>query len=308
MASKYLIFITLFLIASLSMIQDVFAKNLDDSGFLWLVNRENRLSSEYKPVNLCEHQGIRVQTVACKAFMQMLEAMEDDGVYGLRLQSAYRTYGHQHGVFSQKKQELRAKGHSDSEAEIIASKSVQPPGASEHQLGLALDVAIDGTLTQAFGETKAGKWLEEHCHNFGFIIRYPNSKTEITQIIYEPWHLRYVGIPHATIMKNLELTLEEYLSYIKQAQTYIVWGESIKNKFHEAICAEGMNMEYYLISYFYGELPLELPLETIDVSSLSPDGLGKNEYIVTMRKTYPRIWETQACLKIPRHCPSVEPV
>ena len=276
--AKYVLSVTLFWVISLLSLQNIFAATAPDAGLLWLVNRENRLSSEYKPANLCEHQGVWLQVAARDAFVQMLSAMEKDGVYGLRLQSAYRTYGHQKAVFNQKKHELTAKGHNDSEAEIIASKSIQPPGASEHQLGLALDVAIDGKLTQAFGKTAAGKWLEEHCHNFGFIIRYPISKTEITQIVYEPWHLRYVGMPHATIMYNLKLTLEEYLSYIKQVQTYIFWRE---------------NMEYYLISYSFGELPRDLAPETVNVSSFSPNDSGKGEYIITMRKTYPAIWGTK---------------
>jgi len=203
----------------------------------------------------------------------MLAAMESDDIYGLRLQSAYRTYGHQRTIFDRKKQELSAKGYSEIEAESTASMSIHPPGASEHQLGLALDVATDGTLTQAFGETKAGKWLEENCHTFGFIIRYPNLKTDITKIVYEPWHLRYVGVPHSTIMKNLNLTLEEYLLYIKQVKTYMFWAE---------------DTDYFLVCYSHS-LPSDLPPQTVDVSSLSP---SKSEYIITLRKTYPDVWES----------------
>jgi len=201
----------------------------------------------------------------------LLEAMEESGVSGLRLQSAYRTYSYQRSVFNQKVKELTAKGHNKYEVESIASKSVQPPGASEHQLGLALDVSIDGKLTQAFGETQAGIWLEENCHRYGFIIRYPNAKTEITQIVYEPWHLRYVGEPHAAIMKDLGITLEEYLGYIRRVGAYIFW---INDR------------DYYLLCYS-SFLPESLPMEVVDVSSFNATG---GEYIITMRKTYPNVW------------------
>lgn len=243
----------------------------NDSEILWLVNRNSRLSSDYKPAEIVEYKGIRLHGVAHKAFVQMLKAMEQDGIHGLRLQSAYRPYNYQQAIFNQRVKELQVQGYSKHEAESKASQSVQLPGASEHQLGLALDVGVDGKLTQAFGETPAGKWLEEHSHNYGFVIRYPHSKTEITQIVYEPWHLRYVGTPHATIMKHFGLTLEEYWNTMRQAQMVIFWGE---------------NGEYYLLSYI-NALPVVLPSEVVDVSSI---GASKDEYIITTRKIYPSTW------------------
>jgi len=242
-----------------------------DSGILWLVNRNNRLPSDYQPTDIANYNGVKLHGTARKAFVQMLEAMKQDEIHGLRLQSAYRPYVHQQAIFNQRVKELQVQGYNQPEAEYKAAKSIQPPGASEHQLGLALDVSVDGKLTQAFAETSAGKWLETHSHNHGFIIRYPASKTEITQIVYEPWHLRYVGTSHATIMKNLDLTLEEYWVYMRQARMYIFWDE---------------DGDYYLISYS-DVLPVSLPKETICVSSI---GANKNEYIITTRKTYPNAW------------------
>jgi len=238
----------------------------NDSGLLWLVNKDNRLSSSFEPVELGEHQGIKLHSAAKDAFMQMLKAMQSDGIHGLRLQSAYRTFNYQHTVFNKRIKELMAKGYSAIDAEIEASMSVQPPGASEHQLGLALDVTLDGSLTESFGETRAGKWLEERSHEYGFIIRYPSKKTDVTQIVYEPWHLRYVGIPHSLIINNLDLTLEEYLSYIKEVEAYIYWDEY---------------NEYYLVTYSEA-LPVELSHEVVDISSLNK----KSGYIITMRKGY----------------------
>jgi len=269
--SRFVLAIILFLLSLLISPQCVIAEGTaGDSGYLRLVNRDYKLRSDYKPVNLVDYGGIKLHSAALNAFLQMQEAMKTDRIYNLRLQSAYRAYDYQYAIFSRKVQELQAKGYSKLEAERKASLSIHPPGASEHQLGLALDVSIDGKLTQAFGETSAGKWLEEHSHNYGFIIRYPNSKTDITKIVYEPWHLRYVGVPHATIIKDLELSLEEYLLWIKQVQMYIFWGE---------------DREYYLLHYSKDLPPALLP-GIIDVSSINPN---ENEYIVTMRKIYPNV-------------------
>jgi len=271
MASKFNLAVVVFLVILLKALNIYATENVatfDDTGFLWLVNKENKLPQNYTPVDLVEYRNVRMRIAAKDAFVQMTKAMEQDNVYGLKLQSGYRSFTHQQKVFDQKKSELLAKGHSAHEAEGLAAKSVQPPGSSEHQLGLAIDVSIDGTLTQSFGETTEGKWLEKNCHNYGFIIRYPCNKTDITQIIYEPWHLRYVGSPHSTIMKNLELTLEEYLIYIKQVRSYIFWTNAT---------------EYYILSHYDNTL-CALPALLESISSLSFAG---NDYVVTMRKTYP---------------------
>ena len=88
------------------------------------------------------------------------------------------------------------------------------PGSSEHQTGLTIDVSAQSVsyrLDQSFGDTKEGKWLAKHCHEYGFIIRYPEGKTHITGYDYEPWHLRYVGVDTAKEITGSGLTLEEYL-------------------------------------------------------------------------------------------------
>ncbi|MCL2839467.1 MAG: M15 family metallopeptidase [Defluviitaleaceae bacterium] len=204
------------------------------SGVLWLVNKDNPLPADFHPVDLVEYRHVKLSQPAKDAFIKMLSAMESEGVTGLRLQSAYRTHEHQSTIFNRKVASLTAQGKAYEIAIEEASHTVQPPGASEHQLGLALDVSINGELSQKFADTPAGQWLEENCHRFGFIIRYPLTKTEITNIVYEPWHLRYIGIPHATILYEENLTLEEYHHYLSSIFMYIVWGDSD---------------DYYLISY-----------------------------------------------------------
>ena len=237
-----------------------------DSEVLWLVNRDNRLSSTYHPYDLVTYQGIKLRQSAYDAFLSMQKALQTAGIHNLRLQSAYRSYEHQAAIFNQRVKELQAAGYIRTEAERKAALSIQPPGASEHQLGLALDVSVDGKLTQDFGETETGKWLAAHCHEFGFVIRYPQAKTNITQIIYEPWHLRYVGTPHAAIMKNLSLTLEEYAAYVKAAGAYVFWID---------------DNNYFLLSHTN-----TLPADESNSSSTSPQ---KNGYITTKQKVYPQI-------------------
>ena len=108
---------------------------------------------------------------------------------------------------------MQGQGDERSEAYEEASRSVAIPGTSEHQLGLALDILGSGysSLNEGFADTKAGQWLAENCAKYGFILRYPKGKEDITGIIYEPWHFRYVGNPHALMISDEGLTLEEYL-------------------------------------------------------------------------------------------------
>ena len=94
-----------------------------------------------------------------------------------------------------------------------ASQAVTVPGSSEHQIGLAVDIITDGytSLDEGFGDTKAGKWLAENSADYGFILRYPAGKEEITSIEYEPWHFRYVGKDVAKEIMSKGITFEEYL-------------------------------------------------------------------------------------------------
>jgi len=238
-----------------------------DSGLLWLVNQSYSLPPTFTPQNLATYQGVRMHASAHAAFTQMLAVMQaEGGIHDLQLVSAYRPYDYQRNLFDKKVGELISQGHSAAAADELASKSLQRPGASEHQTGLALDVTVSGYLTQDFAATAAGQWLAVNSHRFGFIIRYPRHKTEITQIIYEPWHLRYVGIPHAQIMWENGITLEEYAQFIASGP-YINW------------CDSNERRAYYLVTY--SEIwPEKPPAGLIDISSARHGG----GYIMTLRR------------------------
>ena len=100
---------------------------------------------------------------------------------------------------------------------MLGSQVVTVPGASEHQLGLALDIVSNTytALDQGFGNTDAGKWLYEHSREYGFILRYPKDKEYITGIDFEPWHFRYVGIEAATVIMDEGITLEEFVERLE---------------------------------------------------------------------------------------------
>jgi len=246
---------------------------ISDSELLWLVNRHNTLAADYKPPTLADYKGIKLHVAAYAPFIEMLKVMQSEGITGLQLVSAYRPYSHQRVIFDRRVRELTKQGHDKETAIHLASQSIQLPGSSEHQTGLALDVSVTGQLNQAFAETVAGQWLDTHSHRFGFIIRYPQSKTEITNIIYEPWHLRYVGIPHATIMKEQNFALEEYLSYLEHVKNHVFWGD---------------DDTYYLIVYTYS-LPDVMPTFLVDISSVNLK--DASAYIMTLRKSCPEPWQ-----------------
>ena len=150
------------------------------------------------------------------ALNAMLDACRAAGHYPY-ICSSFRTWEEQEYLMENKiKRLVQEEGYSWAEAPEIAKESVAVPGTSEHQLGLAVDIVADGyyvlDYTQAKTDTQA--WLMEHCWEFGFILRYPDNTTDITGIIYEPWHYRYVGTEVSLELRDLGITLEEYLDAV----------------------------------------------------------------------------------------------
>jgi D-alanyl-D-alanine carboxypeptidase len=127
--------------------------------------------------------------------------------------SAYRTQKNQQDLFDNKVLRVILEGSSAEEAPDIAAKAVARPGTSEHQLGMAVDIIDEyyPILDEGQEETATQNWLMKNCWRYGFILRYPNGTTDITGIIYEPWHYRYVGERYAEEITGLGITLEEYL-------------------------------------------------------------------------------------------------
>ena len=182
---------------------------------LTLVNFENALPEDFEPESLAEvDNGYVADSRIADATKEMIADAREEDVRIIAI-SAYRDYEYQTDLYEKKVKRLQdEKGYSVEKAREEAKTVVAYPGTSEHQLGLALDLvdARHVELDTSQENTDAYKWLKKHCQEYGFIVRYPNGKTDITGIIYEPWHFRYVGKEAADFIMEHEITLEEYLT------------------------------------------------------------------------------------------------
>lgn len=179
---------------------------------LVLVNPWNAVPEGYE-VDLVElSNGQAVDAQCYEPLQRMLDDCRAAGLSPL-ICSSYRPQEKQEQLFSNKTQEWVAQGYSWEAAEEKAATSVAYPGTSEHQLGLAVDIVDEGhqILDESQEDTPVQRWLLEHCWEYGFILRYPTGKSEVTGIIYEPWHYRFVGTELALELKELGVCLEEYL-------------------------------------------------------------------------------------------------
>ncbi len=178
-----------------------------------LVNFENPMEEGYKVAELVElTPGYSVDSRIAEAAKKMLQDAKDAGMK-IIICSAYRSVERQEELFNQSLRDRLNSGLNYWDAFVDTRMSVAEPGTSEHALGMALDLISNQYtgLDERQQETKEAKWLAENCHKYGFILRYPPEKTDITGIIYEPWHYRYVGVEDATKIMELGITLEEYL-------------------------------------------------------------------------------------------------
>ena len=212
---------------------------MDDS--LYLINREYVLSDSYEPT-IVSYKDVLMSESIVDAYASLAQAVYDR--YGTRLyiRSSYRT--------------------PEEQAEIVdttASDVAAAVGASEHQSGLALDVYVKGYAGSAFIQCEAGRFVNRECWQYGLIIRYPHGKTSVTGITYEPWHIRYVGKPHAELIYLNSLTLEEYITEFLPVDQFLAYGE-------------------YRISRQSDDGTLQIP-EGADEVVISPDNTGY--YIVT---------------------------
>lgn len=146
------------------------------------------------------------------ALMAMLQGCRDAGLKPY-IASGFRTHGDQVYLFNRKVNYFLGLGYSEADAKREAATIIAVPGTSEHELGLAFDLVDDSyrALDEAQENTAVQKWLMENSWRYGFILRYPNDKSAVTGIIYEPWHYRYVGLTVAKEIYDSGLCLEEYL-------------------------------------------------------------------------------------------------
>lgn len=190
---------------------------LTDSWALLLINPWNKIPANYSIELAPIEYGHSIDSRALADLQQMLADCRAAGLFPL-ICSSYRTTEKQQALYQSKINRLIAEGCAPAAAETEAAKVVAVPGYSEHQTGLALDI-VDAThqaLNSTQETTRVQKWLMNHSWKYGFVLRYPNGKSDITGIIYEPWHYRYVGKAAAKEMKDLDVCLEEYLEMLKE--------------------------------------------------------------------------------------------
>ena len=189
------------------------------NGYLSLMNREYILEGELE-LDLADiGNGHELESEAAEAITRMVKDARQEGLY-INVTSSYRTYNYQVSLFQNKIRRLENSGYTHTNAVKEAGTVVAVPGTSEHQLGLSVDFVTNRykSLDEGIRSTKEYKWVEQHAWEYGYVIRYPSDKSDITGIISEPWHLRYVGIPAAKLISEQDLCLEEFLGVAYDGQ------------------------------------------------------------------------------------------
>ncbi|MFJ7469687.1 VanY-A/VanY-F/VanY-M family D-Ala-D-Ala carboxypeptidase [Peribacillus frigoritolerans] len=200
--------------------------------------KHKELNAGYQLLN----NEIKLSEEIAGEFTEMMARAEKDGVSNFLISSGYRDFDEQSGLYKE-----------------MGADYALPAGHSEHNLGLALDV---GSTQMKMKEAPEGEWIEENAWKNGFILRYPANKTDITGIQYEPWHIRFVGLPHSAIMQGMNLVLEEYLDYLKEEKSISV---SVEGKKY--------TISYYPISQ-NGTIEVEVPAnEQYEISGNNIDGV-----------------------------------
>lgn len=185
-----------------------------------LVNHTSKMPDDYtfdtKECGSATAVNKTLQTVACDAFLEMQKAAAADGVT-VWMQSGYRSVKYQTSLYERKTKYYLDKGCDNATAREKAAAVVNPPGYSEHNCGLAADLnSPEHTgLDEGFEKTAAFRWLCEHAGDYGFILRYPKDAEDKTEIIYEPWHWRYVGVENAAKINASGLCFEEYIETLQ---------------------------------------------------------------------------------------------
>ena len=194
--------------------------------------------------NVVVADDIKLDGSTIHALQALFKAAENDGIHHFKLNSGYRSEEEQALLYEQ-----------------YGPNYALPPGFSEHQTGYAVDI---GSTKGIMGESSEGIWLANHAHQYGFILRYPAHKIALTGISFEPWHFRYVGMPHSQIMFEQDFVLEEYIEHLRLGKTF----------------STTINDVSYKVGYYAAEAFNKEALEA--VYTISGDNIGG--YIVTTLK------------------------
>ena len=191
-----------------------------------LINPWHLLPEDYEADLEYVEYGHRMDACAAEHLSDMLSDCRDEG-YSPLICSSYRERSKQERLFNSDVRKFMYSGMSEEEAIEETARNVAVPGSSEHEAGLAADIVYSGRqiLDESQEDNDTQQWLMEHCWEYGFILRYPKDKQEITGITYEPWHYRYVGTEAAEYIMTNGLCLEEYLGVVDAESEYEWPGE-----------------------------------------------------------------------------------
>lgn len=192
--------------------------DIDSDYAYFLVNRDIPLPDDYSIETDYIQGSYELEVTAAYYCRQMIEAAANDGI-DLKILSAYRTVKYQQKLFDRNVKSRMESGMTYDEAYADVLINIAVPGTSEHNAGLAVDIVTthDWDTYEGFEDTEEFAWLQEHAHEYGFILRYLKGKEDITGYIYEPWHYRFIGVKYALDIKESGLCLEEYFDIHPQA-------------------------------------------------------------------------------------------
>ncbi len=218
----------------------------EPDNMLILINSSHRIEKDYDPERVRYKDSFYyLNEEAADALDEMLSAMEEDIGEAPMVISTYRSYERQEEIYNNDIENAIRSGIDPDEALEHTRSYIAYPGSSEHQSALAVDLSNDGSLEEDFIYTEAGIWIKEHCHEYGFIVRYPDDKEMYTGINYEPWHIRYVGHPYSDIIYENDWCLEEFIAYMKR-NTYMDWerdGDRWSLRFSKTLDDDGQNVQ-----------------------------------------------------------------
>lgn len=174
---------------------------------LLVINKNNAISDSYK-FSLVDFNGKPINSEIMSPLESMINDAKKDNI-NIYVSSGYRSVERQTVLYNRKVSYFLKKGFSKAQAEIEAAKIVAKPKTSEHHTGLAIDF---NSIKDSFCKTKEYDWLLKNSYKYGFILRYPKNKSDVTNITFEPWHFRYVGLEHAKYIMENRICLEEYIA------------------------------------------------------------------------------------------------
>lgn len=190
--------------------------------YLMVVNRFEPLPDGFeKSLSLVTFRGKRFERQTAQSLERMLSAAEKDGVF-IEVISGYRDSDYQQMLWEKEISKEMSRGLDYKQAVQQVGRTLALPGESEHETGLAVDVAqaVRDDVSYNFAGSEQAVWLGRNAHRFGFILRYPRLKEHITGIAFEPWHYRYVGAESAFIIKENGICLEEFLDFYQDKYLY----------------------------------------------------------------------------------------